>query len=109
MDKMMVSAINTKIKTQFGHEYISAASTLNNTSEYLPGGVVQLIHRSSAGRHHSMGKDPLAKFAWTILWGGNGRLLFIITAYRFCQTKGTTLIAINLRGPWAKTRRKKTP
>ena len=36
-----------------------------------------------------MGKDPLGIFAWTTLWGGNDRLLYIITTYRVFQTKGT--------------------
>jgi hypothetical protein len=40
MDNTMVSAIDERIKTQFRHGYISAASTPSKMSGYFPGGMM---------------------------------------------------------------------
>jgi hypothetical protein len=89
MDDHIFSAINANTKKHFGRGYVTAASTLIKTSGYLPRGVMKLIRGNVAGRHHSMGRDPLGKFLWTTLRGKSNNLLCIITVYRVCQKKGT--------------------
>ena len=92
MDDRITPAVDACLKRNFGRGYTSAASTpgeSGGTSGYLPGGVMQLIRGNVAGRHHSMGRDPLGKFTWVTMRGKNDNLLCVITAYRVCQKKGT--------------------
>jgi hypothetical protein len=56
---------------------------------YMPGGTAMVAHGNVCGRIHQKGADTLGRFTWMALRGRSGTGVFIVTAYRVCQTAGT--------------------
>ena len=89
-DEDLKIRIKASMKQQFGNGVMSCASSKVRRHGYLPGGVMQLLHGQSAGRHVKSGADKYGRFTWMVLNGKNNNKLCVITAYRVCQAKGTT-------------------
>ena len=85
------NAINVQRKKRFdGNGFIAAPSGPGRKSGYNPGDILQLIRGQASGRHSKSGANKWGRFSWMTLRGKNSKKLCIITAYRVCQTKGTT-------------------
>ena len=87
------TAINASIKKCFGNGFIRAKSCPGKHTGYNPGGIMQIIRGELAGRHKSSGTDKMGRYSWMTLRGRNDKTLCIITAYRVCQSKGTTPVS----------------
>ena len=83
-------AVTAAVKQQFGNGAISCASSKLRREGYLPGGVMQMVRGSSAGRQVKSGSDKYGRYSWAEMTGKNDSKLCTITAYRVCQEKGTT-------------------
>ena len=81
--------INTRARQRFGRATATCTSTPHKNRDYLPGGILQLIRGTAAGRLHSTGTNKMGRYSWSTLQGSNEKLLCVITAYRVCQKRGT--------------------
>ncbi|KAL7546462.1 hypothetical protein ACHAWF_009794, partial [Thalassiosira exigua] len=87
-DDKTVSLINAALTRDHGRGYAVCGSTSNKPG-YTPGGIMQMVTGSIAGRPGGRGCDPMGRFAWTKFHGKGDARLCVITAYRVVQKKGT--------------------
>ena len=83
-----VSAVDGLINKAYGRGHIAHASMPTEKTGYFPGGIMQLIHSTTARRSVKYGGDKFGRYAWEELHGKNDNKLCIITAYRTGQKKG---------------------
>ena len=54
--------INTRVREAFGRATAICTSTPHKNRDYLPGGILQLVRGTAAGRLHSTGTDKIGRY-----------------------------------------------
>ena len=55
--------INTRARQAFGRATATCTSTPHKNRDYLPGGILQLVRGTAAGRLHSTGTDKMGRYS----------------------------------------------
>ena len=59
--------INMRVQNHFGRAVATCTSTPHKSRDYLPGGILQLVRGTAAGRLHSRGTDTMGRYSWNTL------------------------------------------